>query len=132
MAGTGAVRVKGLKELTRAFNGMSKDIAQDLVWELEEAADPVRKEAEQLATTRIRNMPATPHWATMKIGVSKAKGLVYMVPFARRRSGSTGRPNLADLLMTRAMDPALEHNEDAVVKRVDDLLGRLGGEHDFY
>ena len=128
---TGAVRVKGLKELTRAFNGMSKDIAQDLVWELEEAADPVRKEGEHLALTTIGNMPRSPQWATMRIGVSKAKGLVYMVPAMRRRSGS-GRPNLAGLMQPRALDPALEANENEVVDRVDKLLARLGGEHDFY
>lgn len=132
MAGTGAVRVRGLRELTRAFNGMSKDIAQDLVWELEEAADPVRKQAEHLAITRIRNMPASPHWATMRIGVSKAQGLVYMVPFARKRGGSGGRPNLADLLMGRSMEPALEANESEIAERVDHLLARLGDEYDFY
>jgi len=131
MAGEGAVRVRGLKELTRAFNGMSKDIAQDLVWELQEAADPVRKMAEPLALTRISNMPSSPQWATMKIGVSKAKGSVYMFPASRRRGGS-GRPNLADLLMGRSMEPALEANENEVVDRVDHLLARLGGEYDFY
>lgn len=129
---TDAVRVKGLKELTRAFNGMSKDIAQDLVWELEEAADPVRKTAEPLALTTIRNMPRSPRWATMKISVSKAKGAVAMFPASRRQRGSSGRPNLADLLMDRAMDPALEANETEVVKKVDDLLERLGDEHGFY
>lgn len=124
------VRVQGLKELTRAFKAISKDLDRELVGELKAAADPVKAEGEKLALTRIGNMPRSPDWAVMRIGVSKAQGLVYMVPQRRRRGGS-GRANLANLLMDRAMDPALEKHQDDVVQRVDQLLGKLGGDHGF-
>lgn len=127
---TGTVRVRGLKELARAFKGISKDLSKELVQELRQAADPVKKEAEQLALTRIRNMPRTPEWAGMRIAVAKSRGTVTMYPQRRRRGGSA-RPNLATLLMDEAMDPGLEHNQQKVINRIDGLLGRLGGEHGF-
>ena len=129
---TGAVRVRGLKELTRAFKAISKDLSKELNAELREAADPVKQEGEHLALTRIRNMPRSPEWAGMRIWISKARGVVFMVPAARgRRLRGSSRPNLADLLMERAMEPALAANQGEVVDRVDRLLGRLAGENGF-
>lgn len=127
---TGTVHVSGLKELTRALKGISNGLDRELVGELKAAADPVKAEGEKLALTEIRNMPRSPDWAAMRIGVSKAQGSVYMVPQRRRRGGS-GRSNLATLLMQRAMDPAVERNQDEVVKRVDDLIGRLADNNGF-
>lgn len=123
----GAVRVKGLRELTRDFRNLSKELKGELNKELRKAADPVAKDAEGLALTEIRNMPASPHWAGMRIGVSLAQGVVYMVPSARRAGGSP-RPGLAPQLLEQ-MDRALEQNQDQVVGRVDDMLGRLAGEN---
>jgi hypothetical protein len=54
-----------------------------------------------------------------------------MVPQARRRGGRGGRPNLADLLMERAMDPALEQKSSQVAERVDDMLGHLFSKNGF-
>lgn len=119
---TGAVRVRGLRELTRDFKKISRDLSKELRKELVEAADPVKKTGEQLALARIRNMPRSPHWAGMRIGVT-AKS-VYMAPSARRGGGS-GRSNLSGLLLERAMEPALDQNADKVAGRVDDMLGHL-------
>lgn len=120
----GAIKVRGLKELTKSFRGISKDLTKELSGELKAAAEPVRSRAEGLALTEIRNMPASPRWAGMRIGVSTARGAVFMVPAARSRR-RTKRPNLARLLMERAMDPALAQNTDKVVANIDDLLGNL-------
>lgn len=125
---TGAVRVRGLRELQRDFKKMSKDLSKELRKELKEAAEPVRSSAEKLALGKIRNMPRSPDWAGMRTGVTARS--VYVVPSRRRRGGS-GRTNLATLLLERAMDPALQENEDKVVDRLDDMLGRLGDGYGF-
>jgi hypothetical protein len=128
----GTVRVRGLKELSRDFRRISKDLSDELVDGLKEAADGVRSDAEDLALGKIRNMPLSPHWAGMRIGVSRAQGLVFMVPAARsRRRKGSGRSNLKNLLLERAMDPALAKNADGVVKNVDNLLGKIAGQNGF-
>ncbi len=121
---TGAIRVHGLKELTRDFKKISKDLSKEITRELKDAAEPVRTGAEQLALSSIRNMPRTPRWAVMRIGASAAKGSVYMVPQARRAGGS-GRTNLKGLLLERAMDPALDQNADKVKDNINDVLGHI-------
>jgi len=129
---TGAIRVHGLKELTRAFKAMPDQVVEEFVWELEEAANPVKMEAQSLAVSEIRNMPPTPFYADMRIGVAKSQGLVYMVPAWRSSKGAgRRRPNLADLLMDRAMDPAAEHNENKVIDKIEDMLDRIADSHGF-
>jgi hypothetical protein len=130
MASGVTVRVSGLRETTRAFRRISKSLDSELVDGLKGAAEVVRTDAEQFALGRIRNMPASPRWAGMRIGVSSAKGSVFMVPSARRAGGS-GRSNLSKLLMERSMDPAVEKNAAKVIKGVDNLLGKLAGENGF-
>jgi hypothetical protein len=66
----------------------------------------------------------------MRIGVSVARGVVYMVPAARSKR-TRKRPKFGELLLTRAMDPALEHNAAKIEQAVDDMLGRLAGENGF-
>lgn len=127
---TGAVRVHGLKELTRDFQKISKSLSKEITKELKDAAEPVRTGAEQKALRDIRNMAATPRWAAMRIGVSRAQGSVYMVPRARRAGGS-GRANLKDLLLERAMDPALEENADKVKDNINDVLGHIFDDNGF-
>ena len=126
----GAVRVRGLRELSRDFRRMSGGISDELVDGLKAAAEDVRTDAENYALTRIRNMPRSPHWAGMRIGVSKAQGLVFMVPSARGRGGR-GRANLATLLMERSMDPALQQNASSVERNVSGVLDKLAGRNGF-
>jgi hypothetical protein len=128
---TGAIHVQGLAELQRDFRRMSKELVGDLRRELKDAAEPVKKLGESLALGEIRNMPSSPRWAGMRIGVS-GQAIVYMVPSARsRRRRGGARPNLAPLLLDRAMEPALERNSGQILARVDRMLGRLGGEYGF-
>ena len=124
----GAVKVKGLKELTRDFKKISKDLSKELTRELKDAAEPVRAGAEPLALGQIRNM--TTKWAAMKIVVSNAKGTVIMVPTAKRRGGS-GRTNLKGLLLDRSMEPALAQNADKVKDNINDLLGDIFKDNGF-
>ncbi len=126
MAGT--VRVKGLKELQADFKSMSKDVDKDLVKQLKKVADPVKNDAESMAMSRITNM--TPRWAGMKIGVTAARDVVWMKPSARGRGGRS-RPNFAELLFTRSMDPAVVQNENHIINGIDDYLGNLGSEYGF-
>ena len=129
----GAVRIKGLRELQRDFKKMSKELSRELRSELKEAAEPVQRRAEELAFSEIRNMPLSPQWARMRIGVS-AKS-VYVVPLSRSRGGKgrgrRRRPNLAPLMLERAMDPALEQKQGEVVQRLERMLDRMGTDNGF-
>jgi hypothetical protein len=126
-AGVG-VKVHGLRELNRAFKAVAGDLDKKLIEELKEAAEPVAKETEQLALTRIRNMPSSPQWAVMRIFVSKANATVSMFPLqrGRRNRGAGLGPRLQE-----AMDIGLEHNENEVHNRIDGLIGRIADHHGF-
>lgn len=126
MPGAGEIRVQGLRELTSAFGRMSVQLKRDLAGELAVAAEPVRSRATDLAQTEIRNIGD--RWSQMRVGVTTS--LVYVAPKARRRRGSP-RPNLAGLLMNRAMQPALDEKAPEVVGLLDAMIGRLGGENGF-
>ena len=127
-----AVRVNGLRELTRAFAKIDKDLSNEVRDELLDAVEPVKERAQQLALSRIRNMPQSPEWAEMRTGVSRARGVVFMVPAARsRRRPNRRRPNVGELLLERAMDPAVDEQTDQIVRGVEHVLDRLGRENGF-
>jgi hypothetical protein len=130
--GRGGLKVRGLRETTRAFNNMQEDLADELREGLKHAAEPVRIAAEQKAISRIENMPHSTAWAEQKIVVSKRTALVYMAPKKRQsRNTAKRRKNLADLLMTRAMEPALGENEEKTREAVEFVLDRLGRKNGF-
>ena len=124
-----AVRVKGLKELTRDFKKMSKELSQEVTGELKKVAEPVRSTAEQMALTGIRNMPDSPRWAGMRVGVAPGRGVVWIRPTARRRGGSP-RPNLGALLLNE-MDRAVDKKQDEVVDGLEKMLDRLANDYGF-
>src|SRR4029077_1350261 len=83
-------------------------------------AEPVRSDAQTFAAGRIRNIGA--QWPRMRTGVTRS--LVYVAP---RQKGTHGRgpkrrPNLANLLMDRAMEPALQRNEARIERELERLL----------
>jgi hypothetical protein len=125
---TGAVRVRGLRELQRDFKKMEGSLSKELKSALKEVAEPVKETAQELAMTRIRNMTHSPDWAEMRIGVTARS--VYIAPQRRRRGGS-GRPNFSSLMLDRAMDPALEQNADKVRDNINDLLGSIFDDNGF-
>lgn len=120
-----AIRVEGLRELSRAFAVADKTLSRELRKRLREAADPVRVDAEGLASSRIRKIGLT--WSRMRVGVTRTS--VYVAPRERGLRGIAGprmRPNLAGLLMERAMIPSLEANIAGVTEAVDDVLATVG------
>lgn len=126
MAGNfSAVQVRGLRELNAALGKVSIDTRKELSEELRVVSEPVRSRAEQLASAGIRNIG--PRWRQMRVGVTTK--VAYVAPRAHRRGGSA-RPNLAQLLMDRAMQPALDENEGKIVARIGvmfDLIARRNG-----
>lgn len=120
------VRVEGLAELQRAFGVANKTLARELRKGLRESAEPVKADAEVLASTRIRNM--TSSWSRMRVGVTRTS--VYVAPRSRATSGSRKRRNLFDLMTGRSLEPALEANVNEVERRLDDVLGTVGAAWD--
>jgi hypothetical protein len=123
------VRVEGLRALQRDFKRMSRDLDKDLTAELKDVAEPVRGAAEQLALGRISHM--TQGWSIMRVGVSRARGSVYIAPKPRRSAGGTPRPNLARLLLERSMEPAVDQKEASVVTGLERMLDRLADRYGF-
>lgn len=125
MPAEGAVRVRGLRELNRAFARADRKLRLEKNDALRRAAEPVRDEAEQLAATEISRIGIP--WSRMRVGVTTK--VVYVAPRERgQKRGSRKRPNLAGLLMGRAMQPALDRNREHVIDRIDDLLADVGRE----
>lgn len=118
------VRVRGLRELDRAFKLADKAEQKELREALRDAGEPVRADAEQLARTNIPRIG--PVWSEMRTGVTSK--VVYVAPKARARSGNPRRkrPNLAALLLGRSMEPALERNIGEVERRVGVALDTVG------
>lgn len=126
-----AIRVRGLRDLQRAFALADKRLAKDLRVRLAEAAEPVRYDASQLAGKRIRNLlspTAEVDWSAMRVGVTRS--VVYVAPVERGRRSRANRrirrPNLATLLMGRAMEPALQRNLGTVETAVGRALDTVG------
>lgn len=124
------VHIRGLRELNRAFAIADKEMQAYTRTQFREVAEPIRSEAASLALSGIRNMSRSTAWAGMRTGV--VRSLVYVAPAKRgtkrvSRGGNVRmqRPNLADLLAERAMEPALEQHEHDVERRVDEALDRM-------
>ncbi len=124
---TGSVKVHGLRELNRTWKAMGKDVQKNARNTLKEVGEPVRQAAEQLALAEIRNIGD--RWSQMRLGVTTK--LVYVAPKARTRGAGTPRPNLAGLLLQRAMLPAVERNEQNVVAGLERMLDRMADREGF-
>jgi hypothetical protein len=122
----GAVEIRGLRELDRAFTQISRDVKRGIRKELRDAGAPVRSRAEQLAVAEIRNIGG--RWSGMRIGVTSRT--VYVAP-RPRRSGGSPRPNLAGLLLNRAMQPALDEQRDEVIRRLESWIDRVAAKNGF-
>jgi hypothetical protein len=119
-----AVTVRGLRELQTAFAKADRDARLGLRAELRTVARPVQQEAQALALGTIRGMPQSPRWAGMRIGVTRTA--VYVAPRQKGvRGGPKSRPNLAPLMMDRAMEPALDRNRDRIVHDFEHVLDTM-------
>lgn len=119
------IYVHGLREISGAYAKLERDTRAGLRTGLRDVAEPVRRDAEQLAQARIVRIGAK--WFKMRVGVTRR--VVYVAPRQRgvKKTGERWRrrPNLADLLMDKAMEPALEQNEAKVEQAVDKVLDRV-------
>jgi len=122
----GAIKVEGLRELQRSFALISNDLRRDTRTQLQEAAEPARSRAEDLAVSNIRNIGG--RWSRMRLGVMATA--IYLAPSTRRGGGSP-RPNLGPLLMNRSMLPAAEETLPVIRERLRTWLDELGTEAGF-
>lgn len=119
----GTVRVKGLRELTRDLNRLSKEVSKEVRDELKEAGDIVRTEASsRFASISPRSA------AGYRTRVRRA-GLVVVEQSRRRVTGRRG--DYGALQMRRALAPAVASKEGEVVNRIDRMLERLGNSNGF-
>jgi hypothetical protein len=120
------VAVQGLRELNAAFAKADKQTRLGVRAVLRDVAEPVRRDAETLAAARIPRMQRSPRWSRMRVGVTR--NLVYVAPRqrgTRRRGDPRSRPNLAPLLMNRAMQPALDAHAADTERAVEHALDRI-------
>lgn len=113
----GQIRIKGQAEVEAAFLSLRKEVLAELRPALREIAQPVRELASEKAMENIRNIGAA--WSRMRVGVTTK--VVYIAPTSRRHGGSP-RPNLAALLMDKAMQPALDESQGEIVAKLDALV----------
>lgn len=114
------VVLRGMRELQAAFARADRDTKTFTRKALADVAEPIRGEAEGLATSRIPRIG--PRWGRMRVGVTRT--VVYVAPREKgaRKSVSRRRPRFGTLLMERAMEPALEKHEADVEHRLDQAL----------
>jgi len=124
MAASRALRVRGLRELNRAFALADATYQRDYHASLRKIAEPVRRDAERLAGDEVRNVHPGDDWAGMRVGITRR--LVYVAPQKRgSKRGTKKRPNLAPLLMDRAMQPALDSGVGGVTAEFGLLLDHM-------
>ena len=116
------VRVDGLRELQRAFKLADVTLHRELRATLREVAEPVRADAERMASAGIPRIGMP--WSRMRVGVTTTS--VYVAPRQRGARDTRRRPNLAGLLLDRAMLPALTRNQPRVMAEMDQMLGSVG------
>ncbi len=121
-----SVHIKGLAQLERAFRVADATEAKLFRATLKEAAEPVRRLAEGKAVSRIRNLDGK--WSQFRVG--SRRSLVYLAPKQKGRASRANRalrrPNLKDLLLDRAMIPALDERREEIVHSVDEMLVVVG------
>src|SRR5580765_8464450 len=117
-----ALVVEGLHELQTGFAQQERDVKLAFRGGLRQVAEPVQRGAEELAQGYISHIG--PRWSKMRIGITR--DLVYVAPRSRGRGNrNRARPNLANLLMNRAMEPALEQHASEIEARFGEILDHV-------
>lgn len=123
-ASSETIRLQGFRELQLAFKLADRALAKELRTTLREVVEPIRVDAENLAESRIPRIGLP--WSRMRIGTTLTS--VYLAPKQRgSRIRSRRRPNLAELLLGRSMEPALDRHRQEVIAGVDAMLGSIAG-----
>jgi hypothetical protein len=119
------VVVHGLREIELLAKSKGREASRTLNKELRAVAEPIRSDAERLATSNITRIG--PRWGKMRVGVTQR--LVYVAPKERGVKGRGDlprrRPRFADLMQARAMQPALTQNSAFVLARVDAVFTKF-------
>jgi len=125
------IRMEGLRDLQVMAEVSESKIVAEIPERIRQAAEPIRVHAQDLASAKIRNI--TPAWQEIKLGTTLRS--VYVAPAAHRRRGShLTRPNLGRLLVTRALQPAVDEGLESVAAALQSLVDEvfaeqgLGGE----
>ena len=113
------VQVRGLFDLNRELLAASRGVRVGTRKALLDLAAPVRSDASSLARVTIPRIGLA--WSQMRVGATV--DTVYVAPVQRgRRSGRRKRPNLAPLLLGRAMVPALNRNRQGIEQGLQRVL----------
>lgn len=118
--------MRGLKELIRALKDFPDEVAEEFVWELEEAADPARAKAQTFMHEMVN---VRSPYDSFRIGVSKSAQTVWIAP-AWRRGGGSPRPEMAPHIRRR-MERAVEEEREHIIDRIDKMLDRIADHHGF-
>lgn len=120
---TVGIRVEGLREMERLFKLSERGMEKGIREALEAGSESVRVDAQSLAVVSIPNIGIP--WSRMRIGVRSTTS--YVAPLERGRGSNPRRrrPNLKQLLLGRAMEPALERNRDKVRRDFQQALADL-------
>src|SRR5262249_11509096 len=124
---TEAVELHGMRDLQRAFRRAEPAARKKVRSAFAGAAVPVARDAEGLARSSITRIGEK--WPQMRVGVTQRS--VYVAPKqrgARRADDPRKRPNLAPLLMGRAMEPALAQNANEIEHAAERALDRIADE----
>lgn len=119
-----AVQLHGMRDLLRAFSKADRDTKKGTRAVMSAIAQPVASTAEELAVQRITRIG--PRWSKMRVGLTTR--VLYVAPRQRGVRGGAGRrrrPNLAPLMMDRAMEPALEQHRPAFELALDRALDQI-------
>jgi len=121
--GAGAVEVEGLLEFQAAMKELEATVAADLKAGLVRAAEPVKGLATRHALESISGMKRLKNSAWEEFRIGQSAGLVYIAPKERgKKKGGQKRPNLAALLIVKAMEPAAEDARPVVEASVEVTL----------
>lgn len=117
--------VHGLREASAAFAKADKDARKVWRTHMRQVAEPVRLDAEGSTKQQIPRIG--PRWYKMRVGVTRTE--VYVAPRQRgirtRGTDPRRRPNLAGLMMSRAMEPALERHEPEIERAFERMLDEV-------
>lgn len=118
MAGGGAIRVEGVKELNAALGKLNRSLQRDLQRELRAVAEPTAEGTRERASKF-----SAPTVAGIRAASRSGAALV------RQRAGKTTgqRPDFAGIQMREAFLPALQAAEPETIRRLEEMLDRLAG-----
>src|SRR5262245_12706581 len=121
----GPVVVEGMGDLLRALKYAERDTRLGVRAELRQVAEPVRADEEATAAVFLRNMPRSPQWARMRIGVTQKE--IYVVPRQKgaRGRGPRQRPSWGRRFDPRVKAPVTARHEPRFEREMEQAMNRI-------